>query len=194
MKNFKNIILFLIVACLSILHVHCSINTASNAANPATLILMLLVSMRIEDEVITFYAVQSLVTIVMAWFILKWKNVFRWAFAFIVVLWFAITLNHDFWAIYDRLEEHPLMEIYYNFYNYGQAFICGVVCTSLQTMLLASYLFLNYVGAFSAYRKVKRWLMRQWDMCRNHPLCREYKYQIILALILLLGFVMMMVV
>jgi hypothetical protein len=193
MKNFKNIILFLIVACLSILHVHCSINTASNAANPATLILMLLVSMRIEDEVITFYAVQSLVTIVMAWFILKWKNVSRWAFAFIAVLWFAITLNHDFWAIYHRLEEHPLMEIYYNFYNYEQAFIYGVVCTSLQIMLLASYLFLNYVGTFSIYRKMKRWLMQQWDICRNHPLYREYKYQIILALILLLGFVMMLV-
>ena len=90
MKHFKIrfVLLYLLVICLSILHVHCSIDTQDNAMNPSTLILMLTSSMQLTDDIYTIivlYSVQFIITAIISSILLKYKNLYLWLLDYIFV-------------------------------------------------------------------------------------------------------------
>ena len=184
-------LLFIFTVCLSLFHVHYSINTVSNPANPMSLILMLVYSMRLEDNFITYYIVQSLVTIIIAQFVLNWRKMYRWLFLCIIVCFVATYLNVDIEVFYNWLQQHPLHEIYYSYYGYKQALATGVICVILQSLLLFSYLFLTLLESSIIYKKMRLHLKRNWELCIDNPTVKKYKKQIFFTLFLLILFLIM---
>ena len=85
----KSIFLYFLVICLSILHVHCSIDTQDNGMNPATLSLMLIYSMQLTTDIyaiVVFYSIQFVITVLISSILLKYRNLFLWLIDYVLVL------------------------------------------------------------------------------------------------------------
>ena len=148
----KFVLLYLLVIFLSILHVHCSIDTQDNPVNPSTLILMLIYSMQLTHEVyemIVFYSVQFVITAIISSILLKYKNVILWLLDYILVLILCICIGLVYWDIYNLLDGLYISNVYGNYYGYGSAaFTNGIVCTLLQLLVLLIYPLLSYLHSF----------------------------------------------
>ena len=133
----KFVLLYLLVIFLSILHVHCSIDTQDNPVNPSTLILMLI------------YSMQFVITAIISSILLKYKNVILWLLDYILVLILCICIGLVYWDIYNLLDGLYISNVYGNYYGYGSAaFTNGIVCTLLQLLVLLIYPLLSYLHSF----------------------------------------------
>lgn len=145
----KFVLLYLLVIFLSILHVHCSIDTQDNPLNPSTLILILVYSMQLNHEVyemIVLYSVQFVVTAIVSSILLKYRNIILWLFDYVLVLILCICVGFDYWDICNSLDGLYITNVYGDYYGYGPAaFTNGVVCTILQLLVLLIYPFLSYL-------------------------------------------------
>ncbi len=141
--KFKFVLLYLLVIFLSILHVHCSIDTQDNPANPSTIILMLIYSMQLTHEVyemIVFYTVQFVITAIISSIILKYRNVILWLLDYFLVLILCICIGFVYWDICNLLDALYISNVYGNYYGYGPAaFTNSIVCTLLQLLVLFIY-------------------------------------------------------
>lgn len=94
----KKTVVFLFVLLLSIIHVHLSIDTQDNGLNPLTI--FMLIDSRISwisekgAFVLGGILIQSVVTMIIARFILKWKNYPIWIIVFILCILIGV-LSED---------------------------------------------------------------------------------------------------
>lgn len=145
MKNIKFIIGILLVICLTIVHIHFSLNTADNSLNPVTLMALL----TRDDDVAYFmtgYCVQFLVTLFAAYFILMFRHKFIWLIVFIVGAIAAYWINSNFPFLHLSIfQNSKVEEYYYDFYGYSGALILSVYYVFLQLFVLFLYMLLAYV-------------------------------------------------
>ena len=145
----KFVLLYLLVIFLSVLHVHCSIDTQDNPLNPSTLILMLIYSMQLTHEVyemIFFYSVQFVITAIISSILLKYRSIIIWLLDYVLVLILCICIGFNYWDICNSLDGLYITNVYGDYYGYGSAaFTNCIVCTILQLLVLLIYPFLSYL-------------------------------------------------
>ena len=145
----KKIGVFLFVLLLSVIHVHLSINTQDNGLNPLTL--FLLIDSRTlwlsENDAYIFggILIQSLVTIVIAYYFMKWKKYPIWIAGIILCIiigfWSEDTFCMKLQAI-DRLNT-----FYKWLYNTELPYLCSYafLFSTIQIILLLFYPFVSYL-------------------------------------------------
>ena len=147
-NRIKLIMSFILVICLSLFHVHCSINTQDNPLNPLTLILMLIATScngNIIYEIAAFYSVQFIVTAIIASFILNFRNIKFWLLSYTFTLIICICIGTNYWNILDSLINHNISKLYEDFYGYGDAFVIGAIGMFLQILALTTYISLIHI-------------------------------------------------
>ena len=182
MKHLKDIVCFAIVVCLSLFHVHCSIYTVDNGANPATLMLML----SEDDEVFIFYTIQFAVTAFISYLVLNYNSLYKWLLSYLFILPVSLYLDNHFWDYHHTLQHLAINETYYDFYGYGQAFTTAAICMSLQLLAIIAYLVLGYITSSTLYCRVQNYFVLKKSTLWMSFLI-EYKYQLLaIALCLIL--------
>ena len=153
----KSIFLYFLVICLSILHVHCSIDTQDNGMNPATLSLMLIYSMQLTTdiyEIVVFYSIQFVITVLISSILLKYRNLFLWLIDYVLVLIICIGIGSIYSEINNSLENLHITNIYGNYYGYGPAaFTTAIICSFLQLFVIFIYPVLSYLRSFMKKNK-----------------------------------------
>ena len=151
MKYFRTIVYLGIIVCLSLLHVHCSIYTADNPVNPATLMLMLFSE---NYAIVIFYFIQFAVTAFVSYFMLNYNSLCKWLISFIFVLLVTLYLNSHFWEYHHMLQHFEINAMYFELYGYKQAFTTAIICMFLQLLVIFSYLSFSYMESFFLCRKI----------------------------------------
>ena len=181
MKSINFILGLLAVICISVIHIHFSLYTIDNVANPVTLVALF---MKGEDIYMLFigYSVQFLVTLLAAYFILKARHLKVWIIVYIIGAFAAHWIDK-----YSHLSSLPLgdcnvaLAYYYKFYGYGDALILGVYYVVLQLFVLVLYmLFVVFLGIpviKRIHNRITDFIYNQYDafmhseiyegMCRN---------------------------
>ena len=156
----KFIILFILVICLSFIHVHCSINTQDNPCNPLTLILMLIATSydgNTTYEIIAYYSVHFIVTVITSFIILKFRNMKIWLLSYMLIMMLCICCGTYYWDILNILEGLSISKLYEDFYGYGNAFSIAAVSMLLQILVLITYIGLHiFRGIINQKGETKR--------------------------------------
>lgn len=141
MKNVKFVIALLLVICISIIHIHCSLYTVSNGANPVTLVALTTK----DDDILPFltgYSVQFIVSLFAACFILKFRNIAIWFLVYIIGAFAAyriITLSPLSYYL-PIFHDSVIAKCYDAFYGYYGAFELGVCYIALQLFVFFLYI------------------------------------------------------
>lgn len=145
MKNIKFIIGILLVICISIINIHITLYTVSNGYNPVTLVTMLSKG-DVIPPFLTGYSVQFLVTLLAAYFILKFRHKNIWLIAYFIGVFAAYwTIIHTPCSHLTIFQESRIHKCYYDFYGYGRSFKLSVYYVFLQLFVLFLYMLLAYV-------------------------------------------------
>lgn len=145
MRNIKFAFGILLVICISVIHIHCSLFTVSNSFNPITIMCLLT---RNDGLVywLTGYSVQFLVTLLAAYFILKFCCKKLWLILYIVgaIIAYWISLHYPLSHL-SIFQDSEIAKRYNTFYGYEPAFLYAVYYIALQFFVLFLYISLNYL-------------------------------------------------
>lgn len=140
MKIAKFILAILVTICISIIHVHFSLYTVSNGSNPVTLAMLL----SKEDEIVPFmtgYSVQFMVTLLTAYFILKFRNITIWCLVYIIGVITAYRISlHSPLSYLPIFHDSEIAKCYEDFYGYYGAFKLGAYYIALQLFVFFLYI------------------------------------------------------
>ena len=150
MKN--RIILFLITCILTILHVHVSVCTGGNTANPVH-VCLLFAAAGLADEFYVFYissyVIQSFITILIAFLLLNYKRLWLWL-AVVVVFFplaflFKTTIHDDHLILATHI--NAIDQFYERVYDdlAINAFTHIFCFSTTQLLLLATYTISDYI-------------------------------------------------
>ena len=150
MRN--RIILFVITCIFIILHVHVSVCTIGNYANPVHICMLVGAAGNISDHYVFYvssYVIQSLVTISIAFLLLNYRRLQLWLVVFVVFLPLSFLIEK---IINDEgliIKTHiNAIDLFYERVYDGLAVeaFTHIVCFSVaQILLLASYTLSNYL-------------------------------------------------
>ena len=150
MRN--RIILFVITCIFIILHVHVSVCTIENTANPV-LICLLFAAAGLADEFYVFYissyVIQSFVTILIAFLLLNYKRLWLWlavvAVFFPLAFWFKSVINDGVLILTTHI--NTIDQFYERVYDDHaiNAFTHIVFFSAAQLLLLATYTISDYI-------------------------------------------------
>ena len=144
------IILFIITCILTILHVHVSVCTIENLANPVCICMLCGVAGNISDHYVFYvssYVIQSIVTFLIAFLLLNYRRMKLWLVVFPIFLPLSFVIEK---IISDGLiiKTHifTIDWFYERLYNdLAPVAFTHIVCFSLvQILLLASYSLCNH--------------------------------------------------
>ncbi len=150
MRN--RIILFVITCILIIMHVHVSVCTGGNTCNPVVFCTLFAGSARLNEFLalyISCYLFQSLVTIIIAYFLLNYKRLWLWlavvAVFFPLAFWFKTTIHDDHLILTTHI--NAIDQFYERVYDsYAIHALPNIVFFSAaQLLLLATYTVSDYI-------------------------------------------------
>jgi len=150
MRN--RIILFVITCILIIMHVHVSVCTGGNTCNPVVFCTLFAGSARLNEFLalyISCYLFQSLVTIIIAYFLLNYKRLWLWlavvAVFFPLAFWFKSVINDGDLILTTHI--NTIDQFYERVYDDHaiNAFTHIVFFSAAQLLLLATYTISDYI-------------------------------------------------
>lgn len=148
----KQISIFLFVLLLSVIHVHLSINTQDNVLNPLTIFCMLNSSTLwlSEKNAMVFggIIIQSLVTMCIAWYFMKWKKYPIWIADIILCVFIGFLIRDTYLTIFMQMD--GLNTFYQRLYDTELPYLCyhAFLFSTIQIILL----FLYPLGLYLFYK------------------------------------------
>jgi hypothetical protein len=141
--HMKRIIVFLFVLLLAVIHVHLSINTQDNGLNPLTIFCMLNSSTLWSSErnamIFGGIIIQSLVTMCIACYFMKWKKYPIWIADIILCVFIGFMLKDTYFMIFKSME--GLNTFYQRLYDTELPDLCSnaFLFSTIQIILLTVY-------------------------------------------------------
>ncbi len=145
MKNGSCFFRLLLVICIVLVHIHMSLYTMGNMANPVTFVMMYLRSDTDFICLFTGFCVQLIVTALVAYLILDWKRIWCWVLILILGLFTTIYVTDYSTLYYSFPSDLGLSRIYHKIYEYPQAFKDGVYYVFLQLSAILLYGFFDFL-------------------------------------------------
>ena len=139
----KRIIVFLFVLLLAVIHVHLSINTQDNGLNPLTIFCMLNSSTLWSSErnamIFGGIIIQSLVTMCIACYFMKWKKYPIWIADIIICVFIGFMLKDTYFMIFKSMK--GLNAFYQRLYDTELPDLCSnaFLFSTIQIILLTVY-------------------------------------------------------
>lgn len=158
----RNLLLrILLIACISLFHIHCSMYTADVTCNPVTFVALLNEGGDYYMNPVGFTC-QLLVTCLAIRFILGYKHWIAWAISFMLGLFLAFHYDYyDFpWYNYISGRYPNLENSYADFYGYSQAFFLGIYYVALQLLAVSCYIFLVLIQKVPVIAHTRNYLIR----------------------------------
>ena len=135
----KRIIVFLFVLLLAVIHVHLSINTQDNGLNPLTIFCML--NSNSENNALVFggIIIQSLVTMCIACYFMKWKRYPIWIADIILCVFIGFMLKDTYFMTFKSME--GVNAFYQRLYDTELPDLCSnaFLFSTIQIILLTIY-------------------------------------------------------